>query len=92
MGVGVQLPVSTALPTGRKPGTICTGGWVAPGTAWTGAVNPPPLFAVVRLRICLAHSEALYRLSYPDQLKLNSVTLVPRANYTDRAAAAGRRS
>ena len=29
-------------PRKKKPGTHCTGGWVGPGTVWTGAENLAP--------------------------------------------------
>jgi hypothetical protein len=38
-GVGGQRHVPAALPPGKRPGTHFKGGWVAPGSAWTGAGN-----------------------------------------------------
>jgi hypothetical protein len=44
MGMGGQRHASAALPPGKRHGTNCTGGWVAPGQVWTGAENlAPPL-------------------------------------------------
>jgi len=42
MGVGVQRLAPTVLPPGKRPGTHCIGGWVAPGPVWTGAENLAP--------------------------------------------------
>jgi len=40
-GVGSQRHAPAALPR-ERPGTYCTGGWVAPGPVWTGAENLAP--------------------------------------------------
>jgi hypothetical protein len=42
MEVGGQLHAPAALPPGKRHGTHCIGGWVAPGPVWKGAKNLDP--------------------------------------------------
>jgi hypothetical protein len=63
MGVGGQRHAPAALPPGKDPVPIvCEVEW-APGPVWTGAENLAP--TGVRSPDRPAHSELLYRLSYP---------------------------
>jgi len=39
MGVGGQRHPSAALPRGRRPGTLCIGGWVGPRAGLDGCGN-----------------------------------------------------
>jgi hypothetical protein len=39
MWVGGQRHGPIALPPGKGPSRHCTGGWVGPGSIWTGAEN-----------------------------------------------------
>ena len=66
-------------------------GW-APGPVWTGGKSHPHRDSIPDRP---ARIQSLYRLSYPahiQRIKTNKLRgLSPHANYTDRAAAAGRR-
>ena len=44
MGVGCQRHAPATLPTGKRPGTHCIGGWVGPRAGLYGCekVLPPP--------------------------------------------------
>jgi hypothetical protein len=42
MGVGGQHHAPAALPTGKRPGTHCTGGWVGPRAGLDGCGKSPP--------------------------------------------------
>jgi hypothetical protein len=45
MGVGGQHHAPAALPTGKRPVTHCTGGWVGPRASMEGTENlAPPEF------------------------------------------------
>jgi hypothetical protein len=47
MRVGGQLHAPAALPSGKKPGTHCVGGWVGPRAGldgWGKSPPPPPEF------------------------------------------------
>ena len=68
MGVHGQHHAPAALPPGKRPGTHCTGGWVGPGTVWTGAVNLAPNGARTPKRP--ARNESLHRLSYFGRYRL----------------------
>jgi len=63
MGWGVNATPRPLYPR-ERPGTLCIGGWVAPGPVWTGAENLAPTGIPPTDRP--ARSESLYRLSYPD--------------------------
>ena len=69
MRVGDYRQAPTALPTGKRPGTHCVGGWVGhrAGLAPTGIQSP----------YRPARSESLYRLSYhsPHSLSVDNTTL-----------------
>ena len=41
MGWGVNATPRPLYPR-ERPGTLCIGGWVAPGPVWTGAENLAP--------------------------------------------------
>jgi hypothetical protein len=58
-----QRNTSIALPPGKRPGTLCIGGWVGPGLAWTGAENLAT--TGIQSPDLPARSESVYRLSYP---------------------------
>jgi hypothetical protein len=69
MGVGGQLHAPAALSPGKRPGTNCTGGWVAPGPVWTVAENLDP--TGIRSPDRPARSESLYWLSYKVKVKVS---------------------
>jgi hypothetical protein len=46
----------------ERPGIHFTGGWVGPGPVWTGRKSHPQQDPILD---CPAHSQSLYRLSYP---------------------------
>ena len=92
-GEGSASRPGRSLPR-ERPGTHYTGGWVGHrvGLDTCGKSRPHRIRSPDRT----ARSQSLYRLSYPAHiliyLKKKLRGLSPRANYTDRAAAAGRRS
>ena len=53
---------SAALYPLERPGTHCTGGWVAPGPVWTGGTFHPHRDSIPGRS---ARSQFLYLLSYP---------------------------
>jgi hypothetical protein len=61
---GRNVPV--ALSPGKRPGTHCIGGWVAPGPVSTDAENLAP--TGIRSPDRPARSQSLYRLSYPSHI------------------------
>jgi len=66
MRVGGQPHAPTASIPGKDPVSIVQeAGW-APGPVWTGAENLAP--TVIRSPNRPAHSQSLYRLSYPARL------------------------
>ena len=63
MGMGGQRHAPAALPPGKNPVPIVEeAGWV-PGPVWTSEENLAP--TGIRSPDRPAHSESLYRLSYP---------------------------
>jgi hypothetical protein len=66
----------------ERPGTHCIGGWVGPraGLDGCGISRPTPPIPGIRFPDRSAHSESLYRLSYPGPypklggLEINKVT------------------
>ena len=71
-----------ALYPRERTGIHCTGGWVCPRAAWTGAEYVASIG--IRSPDPPARSESLYRLSYPSWIRLteNQLTLV-HENKTD---------
>ena len=63
MGMGTQHHATTALPSGKKPGTHCTGSWVGPRAGLDRCGKSRP--AGIRSSDRPARSQSLYRLSYP---------------------------
>ena len=55
----------------ERPGTRCTGAWVAPGPVWTGVENLAP--NGIRSPDRLARRQLLYRLSYPAHCQVSGV-------------------
>ena len=63
-GVGGQRYGPAVLPSGKRPGTHCTGGWVGPRAGLDGCGKSRPHRDLISVRP--ARSELLYRLNYPD--------------------------
>jgi hypothetical protein len=59
-----QRYAPAALPPGKRPGTLFTGGWWGAETVWTGAENL--VLTGIRSPDRPARSESLYRLSHRD--------------------------
>jgi hypothetical protein len=66
MGVDGQRHAPDALPSGKGPGTNCTGDWVGPGAFWHGTENLTP--TGIRFPYPSARSEWLYRVGCPGPL------------------------
>jgi hypothetical protein len=62
MQVGGQHYALAALPSGKRPGTHCTGDWVVPRPIWTGAENLAS--TGIRTPDRPARSKSLWRLRY----------------------------
>ena len=62
----------TALPTGKRPGTHCTGGWVGPRAGLDGCGKSRR--TGIRSPDRPVRSVSLYRLSYPGPLGITQLT------------------
>jgi hypothetical protein len=60
MGVGGQNHAPATLPPGKRPGTHCTGGWVAPRAGLSGVEHLAS--TEIRSRDRAGRSESLDRL------------------------------
>jgi hypothetical protein len=66
MGLVVKAAPRPPLPSGKRAGTHCKGGWVGPRIGLDGCEKSRP--TGIRSPNRPANSESLYRLSYPGPL------------------------